>query len=269
MIDGMGTRELQYLLNQQGAKLTLDGIDGAKTGAAVDAFVRGSNKAKPSAFRRKDTIYLAAEQLFMAMSEPQCYYGDIDGLDGPDTEQGRLKWMAGPWRQGMQETLPTDKLPIVSQWPQQSEANLTKFYGNAATNIITATFPYPMTLSYDIGTVVTRFSVNKRCADAMCSVFEAVLDHYGMTEIVRLGLNLYGGCFNNRPMRGSSRLSTHAWGCAIDMDTTRNQLRWDHTRAQMAKPEYAPFVKLFTQAGAVSLGKSRDYDWMHFQFATL
>ena len=33
--------------------------------------------------------------------------------------------------------------------------------------------------------------------------------------------------------------------------------------------EYAAFWQFVEAEGAVSLGRARDYDWMHFQFATL
>jgi hypothetical protein len=61
----------------------------------------------------------------------------------------------------------------------------------------------------------------------------------------------------------------HSWGIAFDFDPDRNQLKWDHTRASFARPEYEKWFYLWEEEGAVSLGRARDYDWMHIQFARL
>ena len=37
------------------------------------------------------------------------------------------------------------------------------------------------------------------------------LDHYGMEKVRELGLDLYGGCFNNRSIIGGKATSMHAW----------------------------------------------------------
>jgi len=53
------------------------------------------------------------------------------------------------------------------------------------------------------------------------------------------------------------------------MSSNRNQLKWDHTRASFARPEYEKWFHLWEEEGALSLGRARDYDWMHVQFAKL
>ena len=84
-----------------------------------------------------------------------------------------------------------------------------------------------------------------------------------------LRLDRFGGCYNYRPMRGGSALSTHAWGAAVDLDPERNQLTWGADKAAFAAPEYEAFWQIVEAHGAVSLGRSRNRDWMHFQFARL
>jgi hypothetical protein len=37
----------------------------------------------------------------------------------------------------------------------------------------------------------------------------------------------------------------------------------------MAQPEYAPFLDLWEAEGFVSLGRARNFDWMHVQAARL
>ena len=70
-------------------------------------------------------------------------------------------------------------------------------------------------------------------------------------------------------MRGGTRWSTHAWGIAIDYDPDRNQLKWGRDRAAFARPEYDAWWRLWEEEGWVSLGRTRNYDWMHVQAAKL
>lgn len=62
-----------------------------------------------------------------------------------------------------------------------------------------------------------------------------------MERIRELRLDVYGGCFNNRPIRGGSRPSLHAWGIAIDMDPERNTLYMSAPEAVFSGPEYDAF----------------------------
>ena len=96
-----------------------------------------------------------------------------------------------------------------------------------------------------------------------------VLDHYGPERIRELGLDLFGGCLNVRRMRGGSAWSVHAWGAALDFDPERNQLRWGRARARFARPEYEKWWALWEAEGFLSLGRARDFDWMHVQAARL
>jgi hypothetical protein len=105
----------------------------------------------------------------------------------------------------------------------------------------------------------------KDVADKFLSVFNDLLDHYGLDEIQRLGIDLYGGCFNYRKMRGGSSWSKHSWGIAIDLDPARNLLRESARTARFARQEYQPMIDIFYKHGFVSLGVEKNYDWMHFE----
>ena len=125
--------------------------------------------------------------------------------------------------------------------------------------------PYPMCLSWDMNTKVTKMSCHKLVADKFTSVFNDLLSHYGNDKIVELGIDRFGGCFNFRKMRGGSDFSRHSWGVAIDLDPVRNKLKETSRTARFARPEYKPMIDIFYKHGFISLGIEKNYDWMHFE----
>jgi hypothetical protein len=125
-----------------------------------------------------------------------------------------------------------------------------------------------MKLAWDTGTIVKKISCNQKCTKAIYSIFEKTLNVYGK-DISKLRLDLFGGCVNVRKMRGGSSWSIHSWGAAVDMDPDNNQLKWGKDRASFAKAVYDDYWKIVEAEDATSLGRSRNFDWMHFQFADL
>jgi hypothetical protein len=147
-------------------------------------------------------------------------------------------------------------------------AQLIAKYGQPNENgtyLKTIDLPYPMRIAWDVDTKVKKMRCHKLVADAFLAVFNDLLAHYGYEKIVELGIDLYGGCFNYRKMRGGSSWSTHAWGVAIDLDPARNKLKETKKTARFARPEYKPMIDIFYKHGFESLGVEKDYDWMHFQ----
>jgi LysM repeat protein len=131
--------------------------------------------------------------------------------------------------------------------------------------ITTITLPYPMKLAWDTSKVVKTIKCHKLIADALLNVFTDILNYYGLKKIQELGIDLFGGCFNYRLIRGGSKLSRHSWAVAIDLHPEKNGLKWTSKKAIFAKPEYKPMIDIFYKYGFISLGKERDFDWMHFE----
>lgn len=136
------------------------------------------------------------------------------------------------------------------------------------TYLTTIELPYPMRLSWEPSKTVKTMRVHKLAAKAFLGVFNDLLKHYGYSEIKRLGIDLFGGCFNYRKMRGGNSLSRHSWGIAIDLDPVRNGMKSTRANAQFAKPEYKPMLDIFARYGFISYGVTANFDWMHFELGT-
>jgi hypothetical protein len=136
---------------------------------------------------------------------------------------------------------------------------------NGSPYLIKIKLPFPMILSWDKDTVINSIRCHKLVADNLVMTFNDILKVYGLDKIHELGIDLYGGCFNYRKMRGGTEWSRHSWGVAIDLDPERNLLKENHTTARFARPEYKPMIECFYKNGFEGLGPEKDYDWMHFQ----
>ena len=246
---------------------TPDGIIGNNTKAAL-------NKAAelPKTWTLEKKI-VGAVQLY-AKAEGFAP-GPIDGLWGTQTQtaydQLRHKLLYGqepePWR-------PEDRTPVnPNNWPVQTQSALNAFYGVAKetgnANLVSVVVPYPLVIAWDTSKKVTKITCHKKVKDSILRVLTKTLQHYGIAEIKRLRLDYFGGCFNYRLMRGGTSLSTHSWGIAIDFDPINNQLSWGRDKATFARPEYNKWWEFWEEEGWVSLGRDRNYDWMHVQAAKL
>ena len=131
--------------------------------------------------------------------------------------------------------------------------------------LTTIQLPFPMRLAWDKKTTVNKMRVHKKVAQDFINVFNELLQVYGLAKIQELGIDLFGGCFAFRAMRGGSDYSRHSWGIAIDLDPERNQLKETSKTARFARPEYKDMIDIFYKHGFVNLGVEKNYDWMHFE----
>lgn len=154
----------------------------------------------------------------------------------------------------------------ANRWPIDNAAAMLAFYGDIGTGHTQITPPYP--LLYE-GRPLKTITVHGRIALDVTRALEQVLSQYGHDEIKRLRLNRFDGCYNPRKKRGGTTWSTHAFAAALDFAAEHNQLNQDHRTALFAKPEYEAWWRAWENVGALSLGRTRDFDWMHIQFARL
>lgn len=201
--------------------------------------------------------------------------GDIDGLVGPDTIQAYSEWdhlqrtgkRPDAWRPDDVEPEDGPPLKVIdNDWGRQRE--MDQRFGPAGGPQCAAgkvDLPFKMRIAWNKRQTISRFSCHEDVAQSAERVYQRVASAYGPEDIRRLGLDLFGGCYNYRKKRGGSTLSTHAYGLAIDTDPERNQLRWKRDRARLAKPDAVEFWRCWEAEGWLSLGRSRDFDWMHVQ----
>lgn len=142
-------------------------------------------------------------------------------------------------------------------------------YGQPGTaNLIQMPVPFPLRIAWDTSTTVNKIQVHKLVAPNLALVFQELLDTYGLPEIQKLGIDLFGGCYNYRKMRGGSEWSRHAWAIAIDLDPERNPLKASNKTAQFAKPAYKKMIEIFYKHGFKGLGPEKNYDWMHWEIGS-
>ena len=248
----------------------IDGLIGDLTRGGVDALIdrragaaAGDPSTWPDSRRRIACLQLGCLDAGLDV-------GPIDGLLGPRTDAA-VELLLEQQATGRPPRLWRDEQPIdlnPHAWP--SEADLEARFGRPGeVPLVRVRCPWRLKLAWDRTQTLDSFFCHADVAQSMASVLERVHAHYGDAEIRRLGLDLFGGCYNPRKKRGGSSWSTHAWGIAVDWDPRRNRLSWGRERAHLARADYLHWWRFWEEDGWLSLGRTRNFDWMHVQAAKL
>ncbi|WP_311198988.1 hypothetical protein [Sulfitobacter sp. W074] len=241
----------------------IDGRIGPKTRAGINEVLENHPETKGWNIDRRR---IAAAQVIL--DEHGCEPGTIGGFDGHNTENACLAYDL-QHRAGVPLVIDRSATgTLQGSWPRQDD--LERFYGPAGGSEATAgkvILPIPFKIAWNPSQTISRFSCHEKVAGPLTAIFEEAVEHYGEDEFRRLRLDRFGGCFNDRNMRGGSRKSTHAYGIAVVLDPINNQLRWTSRRAKFAKPQYEAFWRIVEKHGGASLGREKNFDLMHFQFA--
>jgi hypothetical protein len=231
----------------------IDGLWGGRTQAAYER-LRGEGAIA----NRTRIVQLAQE--FLAGQGYQV--GAMDGYWGARTNAAYHLWRQGIAPAG---TDPEGGQVIAPRWPRDTEADLSAFYGPPGDSHLVMCQPcYPLRLSWEPRTVIRRFACHARVKESLERIFEGIWELYGrdLDRIRAARMDLFSGCYNNRPRKGNlARPSLHARGAAIDLDAEHNQFRWGRDRASM--PEEV--IDVFAAEGWLSAGRAWGYDFMHFQ----
>jgi hypothetical protein len=118
--------------------------------------------------------------------------------------------------------------------------------------------PFPMTLCWDHSQTLSAITCHKLLATSFTGVFNRIQSSGLQSKVTS-----FGGCFSFRSQRTGTKLSTHAWGIAIDLNPETNA---QGTAGDMD----AGLISIFRDAGFKWGGdwQGRSRDPMHFQFCT-
>ncbi len=107
--------------------------------------------------------------------------------------------------------------------------------------------------------IVTSIFCHRAIAATLPALLAAWRSAFSEKEWMRMGLNKWAGCYNNRPKRGGKGPSTHAYGLAFDVFSTGNPFR-------EAVTTFSPAVfDIAEQHGFFSGWRAWGHDAMHFQ----
>lgn len=260
------TKTKPLLSNQQCARAMLanakwaDRLGWAETGEALAVFLAATPWAGPGTAELAQAVarHQRAQKL------------EVDGIIGKDT-WGQLRLALAP-EDSVTGIVPAGTPPVPNGF-----AEVIALYGDPrpligadggldaeAENLWQrqtlgrCPLPFPIPLDpRDPAKVKTSFYAHRK----LVGVFEAVFQ-----EIARLGLrehiHSWGGIYNFRPIRGTTRrLSLHAFGAAIDLNSESNPLGGTGDMSD-------EIVEVFTHFGFVWGGNFRTRpDPMHFQYA--
>ena len=152
-------------------------------------------------------------------------------------------------------------MPKPNPWPNNDQRSLRRFYGEPGdeSNLVMIDLPYPM--FYD-GKRVTRTRVHKKCAASLLRILTTIRDLMPQHPHITDEAQDFGGIFNDRPKRGGTSRSVHAWGAAIDLDADDNTFR-DSWPMRSDMP--LEIMEAFAREGWTSAGAFWGYDAMHFE----
>jgi hypothetical protein len=254
----------------------IDGDRGPKTAAAANDALKGQAETPPDRIAGWSDLRKANAVLQLWCKSEGIEVGEIDGLWGPQTafavdtliQKKQTGAMPEAWRDTVEDG------SVAERWPRYSE--LSSFYGPPGKKggawpsyLVKVPCPWKLKISFDMSSTRTHLNVHEKLADSLGAVLEKVHSTYGDQNINRMGLDLFGGDFNPRLMRGGTKPSTHSWGIAFDFDPDRNPLKANRSTARFAHPDYEDWWRAWEDEGWVSLGRARNFDWMHVQASRL
>jgi peptidoglycan hydrolase-like protein with peptidoglycan-binding domain len=265
--DFMLVKDLQTHLKAKGFyQGKIDGIYGPISATASLAYltdnISAAAKHSPDSMNAV-RVRVAAMQL--VVNQLGIEVGEIDGYLGPQTKYA-FSVFAKRNRGEEDETWRDYEAPR-SDWPTQRE--VPAYYGDRGKSQVRIQVPYPHIIAWNPKQVLTSFFCHEKVHDSLSRVLMSVRKEYGIQRIDQLGLNLFGGCLNVRKMRGGNSWSMHSWGIALDYHPAKNAFRWGRDKALFAKPAYNDWWDIWESEGWTSLGRQRNFDWMHVQAATI
>lgn len=251
----------------------VDGVRGPKTRTAVLKGLRDIPGDKPAGIENWSAKRRIVAFLQLYAQSEGIEAGAIDGYWGPQTDFAA---------DALVEKLTTGTVPnwrdIVpgranpNNFPEESGVH--GFYGPPGKKngsfrppLVSVPLPWRMKLAWNGSQSRRALWVHEKAADSLKRVLAKIEATYSDTQRKEIGIDVFGGDYAPRRIRGGTRPSLHSWGIAFDFDPERNQLRWNSAQARLAQRDCTPFWEAWESEGWCSLGRERNFDWMHVQAA--
>lgn len=205
--------------------------------------------------------------------------GVIDGWLGTNTRNAAAAYIRSI--EGLEVFNAWSAEPIdvnPNGWPSDKSTDLDNFYGKPRkgdcsaieSRLVKVDSPWRMPLDWNMSQSRHFFRVHELVARSLERVLAAIEASYSKAEVEQLKLNRFSGDYVCRKITNGSRLSTHAYGVAIDFYGSKNELKrttYDTPPPTLAHSDCQKFWEAFENEGWYSLGRAQNYDWMHVQAA--
>jgi len=180
-----------------------DGILGRNTDSAIRNFLK-TNKDKLSSRHADGILGGGRKRIATAFGQLKALErsidpGIVDGFIGPQTNVALDSLIFLIEHDRKPHPSRDHTIPNASRWPVEGSAEFHQRFGpTGEQNLVSITPAYPHKLAWEPSTVVRTIRCHREVADSLDHVLQHVLQEYGQQRITELGLDLYGGCFNDR-----------------------------------------------------------------------
>lgn len=258
----------------------IDGDLGQNSRTAADAYLMANANRLPDGFQDWPQKRKFVASLQMLSDDAGFDPGVIDGWLGTNTRNASTLYIRSLDGLEVFNVIDSDPIDVnPNNWPSDKAPDLNAFYGTPRKNddcaaitprIVRVDSPWRMPLDWNLSQSRRFFKVHELVAQSLERVLTQIEASYSEAEVQQLGLNRFSGDYVCRKITGGTRMSTHAYGIAIDFYGSKNELRrttHDTPPPTLAHADCQPFWEAFENEGWYSLGRSQNYDWMHIQAA--
>ena len=158
---------------------------------------------------------------------------------------------------------------FLSNSYERATERLNRIFGKPKKHnmdLVSVTIPkyLDMVLAWNTNVPVTTINFHKKAAEPLEKALLKIVYEFSKEEMKTLGLNLYGGGYSYRNVRGSDKLSRHSWAICIDINSLGNPMGVNPSKTTLAKhPELAlKFANIMLECKF----KTLEHDLMHWMY---
>ena len=120
-------------------------------------------------------------------------------------------------------SIQTPTIAGIAPRPTGGLSNISQVFGppGNASALKNVTLPYPMKIAWEASSSRSTLKMHNLIADQMVAALSEIKG-LGMDFVKNYGLDLFGGDYNVRSVRGGTQMSDHSWGIAIDLNPSVN-----------------------------------------------